>query len=72
MIPGPPGATRLVGTDDLWRIRVGHYRVVYAIAVPAGSCVAALEARANREHQYHVQEPIEHGLLAGGWGGELA
>jgi mRNA interferase RelE/StbE len=29
--PRPPGATRLVGADDLWRIRVGDYRVVYAI-----------------------------------------
>ncbi len=29
--PRPPGATRLVSADDLWRIRVGDYRVVYAI-----------------------------------------
>jgi mRNA interferase RelE/StbE len=29
--PRPPGVTRLVVTDDLWRIRVGDYRVVYAI-----------------------------------------
>ncbi|MGH3828738.1 MAG: type II toxin-antitoxin system RelE family toxin [Pseudonocardiaceae bacterium] len=29
--PRPLGATRLVGADDLWRIRVGDYRVVYAI-----------------------------------------
>lgn len=29
--PRPPGATRLVGADDLWRIRIGDYRVVYAI-----------------------------------------
>jgi mRNA interferase RelE/StbE len=28
--PRPPGATRLVGADDLWRIRIGDYRVVYA------------------------------------------
>jgi mRNA interferase RelE/StbE len=27
----PPGVTRLVGADDLWRIRVGDYRVVYVI-----------------------------------------
>lgn len=27
----PPGATQLVGADDLWRIRVGDYRVVYGI-----------------------------------------
>ena len=29
--PRPPGVTRLVGADDLWRIKVGDYRVVYAI-----------------------------------------
>jgi mRNA interferase RelE/StbE len=30
-LEGDPRATRLVGADDLWRIRVGDYRVVYAI-----------------------------------------
>jgi mRNA interferase RelE/StbE len=29
--PRPPGVTRLVGAADLWRIKVGDYRVVYAI-----------------------------------------
>jgi mRNA interferase RelE/StbE len=29
--PRPPGATRLVGADDLWCLRIGDYRVVYAI-----------------------------------------
>lgn len=29
--PRPSGASRLVGADDLWRVRVGDYRVVYAI-----------------------------------------
>jgi mRNA interferase RelE/StbE len=29
--PRPSGATRLVGADDLWRLRIGDYRVVYAI-----------------------------------------
>ncbi len=28
--PRPPGATKLRG-EDLWRIRVGDYRVVYAV-----------------------------------------
>ena len=27
----PPGCAKLAGTDDLWRIRVGQYRVVYTI-----------------------------------------
>lgn len=29
--PRPPGCTKLAGPDDFWRIRVGDYRVVYAI-----------------------------------------
>jgi len=29
--PRPATAKRLVGEDELWRIRVGAYRVVYAI-----------------------------------------
>jgi mRNA interferase RelE/StbE len=27
----PPGAKKLAGREDLWRIRVGDYRVVYEI-----------------------------------------
>lgn len=29
--PRPPGAEKLKGADDLWRVRVGDYRIVYAI-----------------------------------------
>lgn len=29
--PRPSGCAKLHGPDDLWRIRVGQYRVVYAI-----------------------------------------
>lgn len=29
--PRPPGCRRLVGYDDLWRIRIGDYRVIYTI-----------------------------------------
>ena len=29
--PRPPGCVKLQGEDVLWRIRVGDYRVVYAI-----------------------------------------
>jgi mRNA interferase RelE/StbE len=29
--PYAPGATKLAGTDDLWRIRVGDFRVVDTI-----------------------------------------
>jgi mRNA interferase RelE/StbE len=30
--PRPEGVANLAGTHDLWRIRVGDYRVVYTIA----------------------------------------
>jgi len=30
-IPRPPGCVKLQGADDLWRIRVGDYRVIYSI-----------------------------------------
>lgn len=29
--PRPPGAVKLTGEPDLWRIRVGDYRVIYSI-----------------------------------------
>ena len=29
--PRPVGAKKLVGSGELWRIRVGNYRVLYAI-----------------------------------------
>ena len=29
--PRPPGAIKLQGSDDLWRIRVGDYRIIYSI-----------------------------------------
>jgi mRNA interferase RelE/StbE len=29
--PRPPGSTKLAGTDDLYRIRAGDYRIVYRI-----------------------------------------
>ena len=29
--PRPPKATKMVGFEHLWRIRVGHYRVVYTV-----------------------------------------
>lgn len=29
--PRPPGVKKLVGTKDLWRIRVGRYRIIYRI-----------------------------------------
>ncbi len=29
--PRPPGVKKLKGADDLYRVRVGDYRIVYAI-----------------------------------------
>lgn len=29
--PHPPGSIKLAGTDDLYRLRVGNYRVIYAV-----------------------------------------
>ncbi|NJO41356.1 MAG: type II toxin-antitoxin system RelE/ParE family toxin [Cyanobacteria bacterium CRU_2_1] len=29
--PRPSGCTKLVGEDDLWRIRIGDYRVIYSV-----------------------------------------
>lgn len=29
--PRPVGCTKLVGEDQLWRIRIGDYRVIYSI-----------------------------------------
>lgn len=30
-VPRPSGAARLQGNRDLWRIRIGDYRVIYSI-----------------------------------------
>ena len=29
--PRPPGCVKLQAADDLWRIRVGDYRVIYSL-----------------------------------------
>lgn len=30
--PRPPGAVKLVGGEDAWRLRVGDYRIVYTVS----------------------------------------
>jgi mRNA interferase RelE/StbE len=30
--PRPPGCVKLAGSQDLWRVRVGDYRVIYSIS----------------------------------------
>ena len=42
----PPGATRLVGSD-LWRLRIGDLRLVYAIDDSARVVVILRAARRN-------------------------
>ena len=32
--PRPPGATKLAGGGNFWRVRVGDYRIVYLIDDP--------------------------------------
>lgn len=29
--PRPPGARKIVGSDNAWRVRLGDYRVVYEV-----------------------------------------
>ena len=48
--PRPPGAVKLTGTDDLWRIRVGDFRVVYTVADDA--LVVTVVRVANRREVY--------------------
>jgi mRNA interferase RelE/StbE len=48
--PRPPGAGKLAGTDDLWRIRVGDFRIVYTIADEA--VVITVVRVANRREVY--------------------
>jgi len=31
MAPRPPGCKKLKGSDNLWRIRIGDWRVIYSI-----------------------------------------
>jgi mRNA interferase RelE/StbE len=46
----PAGAVKLAGTDDLWRIRVGEFRVVYTITDEA--LVVTVVRVANRREVY--------------------
>ncbi|WP_447977308.1 type II toxin-antitoxin system RelE family toxin [Candidatus Nitrospira bockiana] len=33
--PRPPGVTKLAGGHDVWRVRVGSYRILFEIDDPA-------------------------------------
>jgi mRNA interferase RelE/StbE len=45
--PRPPGCKKLRGADDLWRVRVGDYRIIYAI----DDAHAAVEIRVIRHRK---------------------
>lgn len=46
--PRPPGTKKLAGTEGLWRIRAGDYRVVYSIHERYVDEGASQPARAGR------------------------
>ena len=48
--PRPPGCLKLKGSGDLWRIRVGDYRVLYSINDAAK--VVDINAVRNRSEAY--------------------
>ena len=48
--PRPPGCLRLSGQPNLWRIRIGSYRVIYAIEdIPK---IVAVVRVAHRRESY--------------------
>ena len=48
--PRPAGVKKLVGTGDLWRVRVGDWRIVYRIEVDR--LVVLVVAVAKRDELY--------------------
>lgn len=45
--PRPPGCKKLLGATDLWRVRVGDYRIIYQIDDRA----QVVEVRAIRDRK---------------------
>lgn len=43
--PRPPGAKKLVGTTNDWRVRFGQYRIVYSIDDSAGELTVFVVAK---------------------------
>jgi len=61
--PRPAGVVMLEGAADLWRVRVGDWRVVYRIA--DGRCVRPYSERAaSKKHVGDVSDPVRDGPLA--------
>lgn len=48
--PRPPGVRKLHGEDNLWRLRVGDYRVIYTIE--DGRLLVLVVRVANRRDAY--------------------
>ena len=48
--PRPPGCKKLRGARDLWRIRIGQYRVIYQIDDPV--LVVEIRAVGDRKDIY--------------------
>ena len=48
--PRPPRCVKLQGADNLWRIRVGEYRVIYSIDDRAG--IVDISAVRHRSDAY--------------------
>ena len=48
--PRPPGCVKLQGADDLWRIRIGDYRVIYSI--DDGARIVDISAVRHRTDAY--------------------
>ncbi len=46
--PRPSGCHKLAGSKNDWRIRIGHYRVIYEID-DKGSAVRVMRVRHRRE-----------------------
>ncbi len=46
--PLPPGAKKLQGTEFIYRVRVGDYRIVYEVAETA-QCVTVVRVRHRKE-----------------------
>ena len=48
--PRPNGCRKLVGSDNLWRIRIGDYRVIYSI--DDGKQIVDVNAVRHRREAY--------------------
>jgi mRNA interferase RelE/StbE len=46
--PRPAGVVKLVGSPNDWRVRIGEYRIVYAVD-DATSTVTVMQVRHRRE-----------------------